>query len=241
MKLEAKVILTGKIEAKTGLHIGGNKETLDIGGIDNPVIKVKNKNGEEIIYIPGSSLKGKIRSLLEKVYGRKNAAGESKDDNDGTPCECGDCDICKLFGPHNSEKLKEPVRVIVRDAYLEDKDIKTEEKVENIIDRVKGTAQPRRIERVPVDSNFSFEIIFNVYNKKDKELFKRFVEGMKLLEDDYLGGSGSRGYGKVEFKNMKLVCKPKEFYEKEEGKEEVDIYDLSKLSEEIGNLKCFAS
>jgi len=211
--LKGKLIITGKIETKTGLHIGGTAETLKIGGSDNPVIR--DKNGK--VFIPGSSLKGKIRSLLEV----KDDKYITTNKNEARPCNCGktDCHICMLFGPHKSDNIKEPPRAILRDAYLKLDDGKTiydylETKPENVIDRVKGTAQhPRFIERVVAGTEFEYEVIFNIYKDGDKELIKKFIEGMKLLEDDYLGGSGSRGYGKIKFKEMRAKYRPKEYYE----------------------------
>ncbi|ABR56658.1 type III-A CRISPR-associated RAMP protein Csm3 [Methanococcus aeolicus] len=207
--LNGKLILKGKIITETGLHIGGIAETLKIGGSDNPVIR--DKNGR--VFIPGSSLKGKIRSLLEVKDGKyKLNKGEAQ------PCNCGDCPICMLFGPHKSENIKEPARAIVRDAYLnKEKPVHEylEIKPENVIDRVKGTAQhPRFIERVVAGSEFDYEVVFNIYDEnRDKELIKKFIEGIKLLEDDYLGGSGSRGYGKIKFEKLTAIYRPKGYYE----------------------------
>ncbi|MBW9222470.1 type III-A CRISPR-associated RAMP protein Csm3 [Methanothermococcus sp. SCGC AD-155-C09] len=251
LKLKGKLIITGTIEAVTGLHIGGTSETLKIGGSDNPVIK--DKNG--MAFIPGSSLKGKIRSLLEisgcseKDYYVSEKDGKSKENNnskennkskgeddkskednkpknDGNPCGCGTCDICLIFGPHDSKSIKEPRRVIVRDGYIKNvKDTselyeKLEAKVENTIDRVKGTTNQggvRTMERVVAGSEFDYEVIFNIYNKRDKELINTFLKGMKLLEDDYLGGNGSRGYGKIKFKDLMAEHKPISFYESGKG------------------------
>jgi len=225
MELKGKFFINGKIDVKTGLHIGGSKETLEIGGLDSPVIRTK----KDKIYIPGSSLKGKIRSLLER---------KDKKSEDGNPCSCGECEICKIFGPHKSENIKEPVRIIVRDSYAKDE---TEKKYENIIDRVKGTANPREIERVPEGTEFDFEIIFNVYKKEDIELINKFVEGMELLEDDYLGGSGSRGYGKIKFEDIILKYRAKEYYE-DTSKEKLmkDIKDINTLKKSLKDKKSVA-
>ena len=220
--LKGKLIINGIIETETGLHIGGTAETLKIGGSDNPVIR--DKNGK--VFIPGSSLKGKIRSLLEVKDGKYKITNKGE----AQPCNCGetDCHICMLFGPHKSENIKEPSRAIIRDAYLKLDDGKSyyehlEIKPENVIDRVKGTAQhPRFIERVVKGSNFEYEIIFNIYKEEnDKKLIKKFIEGMKLLEDDYLGGSGSRGYGKIKFKELKAIYRPKKYYEGTENEKEL--------------------
>ena len=281
LTLKGKLIINGIIETETGLHIGGTAETLKIGGSDNPVIR--DKNGR--VFIPGSSLKGKIRSLLEVKDGKSKVSiqfykyengkkkitrpkknekenytfllSELTDDklklkNDekgydisALPCDCGetDCHICMLFGPHKSENIKEPSRAIIRDAYLKLDDGKSyyehlEIKPENVIDRVKGTAQhPRFIERVVKGSNFEYEIIFNIYKEEnDKKLIKKFIEGMKLLEDDYLGGSGSRGYGKIKFKELKAIYKPKEYYEGDNSKiqEKPENNPLDKLDKLMG-------
>ncbi len=239
MDLKGKFFINGKIEVKTGLHIGGSKETLDIGGVDAQVIRTKDR-----VYIPGSSLKGKIRSLLEQKDGRfkkdKNNTLVKKDENEGSPCECGKCGVCKIFGPHKSENIEEPVRIIIRDADCENKEIATETKMENIIDRVKGTAiSPRSIERVTAGTMFDFEIIFNVYKDEDIGLINKFIEGMDLLEDDYLGGSGSRGYGEIEFRDIALKYRPKKYYEGVESAEKSmkDIKDINALKESLKNKK----
>ncbi len=238
LTLKGKVILEGKIKLKTGMHIGGTKETLKIGGTDNPVIR----DAFGRILIPGSSLKGKIRSLLEKKYGKYS------EDNKGNylPCKCGTCEICKIFGPHDSKNIYEPVRVIVRDAYLQPGENKKdyeylEIKVENTIDRLKGTTIKggiRNMERVVAGSEFKFEVVFNIYKEEDKELIKKFIEGMRLLEDDYLGGCGSRGYGKIKFEDMKVICKPKEYYEGNENSkiESNKVESLNELESELNKV-----
>ncbi|WP_457611762.1 type III-A CRISPR-associated RAMP protein Csm3 [Methanocaldococcus sp.] len=283
LTLKGKVIINGIIKAKTGLHIGGTKETLKIGGTDNPVIR----DAFGRILIPGSSLKGKIRNLLEKSRGnykikvtfkikKENEKYEYKTETyllkdfnpkeikekfneynaekcyiEGLPCDCSSCPICILFGPHNSQNIIEPRRVIFRDAYLvEDNNGKYEvindmEKIdkyleikpENLIDRIKGTAQhPRYTERIAAGSKFNFEIVFNIYKKEDKELLKVLIEGMKLLEDDYLGGSGSRGYGKIMFEDLTVIYKSKKYYEEKKEPEEKKAKDLNELLDKINNL-----
>jgi CRISPR-associated protein Csm3 len=204
MKLKEKIAITGTITAMTGLHIGGSKSTMEIGGMDNIVIKTP----AGIPYIPGSSLKGKLRSLLVKE--KSNSKNEHED-----PVE-----IQKLFGYQGRNKdeakniqEKEPQisRLIFRDAYLNVEQFKetfqgaslvtdfTEEKYENTIDRKSGKAQhPRQMERVPTDAIFDFEIIMDLYEGDDKgKMIELVKQAFALLEDDYLGGSGTRGYGKV--------------------------------------------
>ena len=228
MNLKGKFFIKGKIEVRTGLHIGGSKETLDIGGVDNPVIRIK--KGE--VYIPGSSLKGKIRSLIE----RKNGIKKGKE---GEPCSCGTCEICRIFGPHKSDNIEEPVRIIVRDSHAKGDNIETEIKYENTIDRVSGkAANPRQSERVPEGTEFDFEIIFNIYKDEDIDLINKFIEGMELLEDDYLGGSGSRGYGQIKFKDLVLKYRSKKYYEGDANeKSTTNLADIKNLKESLKNKK----
>lgn len=199
MKLIETKIIRGTITLETGLHIGGSKSSLDIGGLDSPVIKTP----QGVPYIPGSSLKGKIRSLL----GIKEGSVDVK--NDGEL-------LTKMFG--TSVKGKETIpRIIFRDAMLNEKHFKenfkdkdaildtefTEAKYENTIDRKSGTTKKgglRQIERVPSGAVFNFEIVVNRYEengKQDEDFIPKLNEGFKMLEENYLGGSGSRGYGKV--------------------------------------------
>jgi CRISPR-associated protein Csm3 len=208
MSFNGKVIITGEIEVITGLHIGGNKSSLDIGGVDNAFIRTKKGR----VFIPGSSLRGKIRSLLEKAEGVFEDKGEPSSSSNN---------VTKIFGIHKAKNVDDvkPVTLIVRDAYLseglKDSDF-LEVKTENMINRVTGKAEhPRETERVSEGAKFSFEMIFNL-NYEDNEnerLLKVLFNGMKLLEDDYLGGSGTRGYGKVKFTNLKLELRSKDYYE----------------------------
>ncbi|MDK2896917.1 MAG: CRISPR-associated protein Csm3 [Candidatus Atribacteria bacterium] len=215
-----KLFLRCDIETLTGLHIGGTKDSVEIGGLDNPVIKTI--DGKP--YIPASSLKGKIRCLLERKDGVQQS-GEK-----GNPCGCGNCEICQLFGAH-SDKNKTITRLCFRDAFLnykkyidlvkslnfldEEEIPLTEEKMENIIDRLKGTAKhPRPMERVPAGATFTTKIILNFYEGDDIErLIRKLWEGLRLLEDDYLGGSGTRGYGEVAFRNLEFSLKTRTDYE----------------------------
>lgn len=201
-KLIKKIKLQYTIKVLTGLHVGGSKENVEIGGIDLPVIKLATKNNEP--YIPGSSLKGKIRCLLEQTKGAAQVGG--------------DPEVNKLFGITANDKTKNiPSRIIVRDAYLtkESKEklveskldmLYTEGKWENDINRIKGVANyPRQIERVPAGAEFDAEFILNVWEGDDAEcmnetdMIAMLEKGITLLENDYLGGNGSRGYGQVEF------------------------------------------
>ena len=203
-QLVKKIKINTSITLITGLHIGGNSENVEIGGIDNPVIKLASKG--DVPYIPGSSLKGKMRCLLEQAAGAPKVGLDEKVNN--------------LFGITESKAnntSNQPSKIIVRDAMLSDDSKKmllncdnldmpyTENKFENVIDRVKGIAQhPRQTERVPAGAEFNAEFIINVWDDDDeKELIAMFEKGIRLLENDYLGGSGSRGYGQIKFGEMK--------------------------------------
>ena len=203
-QLIKKIKINTSITLITGLHIGGNSENVEIGGIDNPVVKLASKG--DVPYIPGSSLKGKMRCLLEQAAGAPKVGLDAKVNN--------------LFGiteskANNTEN--QPSKIIVRDAMLSDESKKmlldcdnldmpyTENKFENVIDRVKGIAQhPRQTERIPAGAEFNAEFIINVWDDDDEqELMALFEKGIRLLENDYLGGSGSRGYGQIKFGEMK--------------------------------------
>lgn len=198
-KLVKKILVSTKLTVVTGLHIGGSKESVEIGGIDNPVIKVATRKNQP--YIPGSSLKGKMRCLLEQVNGA-TAVGKSEIVNN-------------LFGYASNNQ---PSKLIVRDAYLSDDSIKklveasldmpyTENKFENTIDRVKGKAEhPRQSERVPAGAEFEVEMVINVWEDDNADELKQLLkQGIALIENDYLGGSGSRGYGQVKFGELIFV------------------------------------
>lgn len=196
----AKIKLTAQIRLETGLHIGTSNAFAAIGATDSPVIKDPITN---LPIIPGSSIKGKMRTLLAKVY---NTTLAEKTGDDGEI-------ISRLFG-NSSDKNYKVGRLIFRDAFLTNKDdldsrdVKsyTEVKFENTIDRITAEANPRQIERAIRDSVFGFELIYEVTDKSQAQVeedFKVIFDGLKLLELDYLGGSGSRGYGKVIFEDLK--------------------------------------
>jgi CRISPR-associated protein Csm3 len=206
-KFLGNIILKGKMECLTGMHIGGSKEKFEIGGVDSPVIRDPNTH---FPYIPGSSLKGKMRSLLAFELGFEvinNGRNRSYNDNPA---------LYRIFGTGANDNNKQdgPSRLIIRDAYPDNKTIGmwenldseliySELKAENTIDRLTSTANPRFIERVVKGSVFNVEFIYGVYrvdNTKDEEYFKYLLDGLKLLEHSALGGSGSRGYGQISFK-----------------------------------------
>ncbi|MEA2074233.1 MAG: type III-A CRISPR-associated RAMP protein Csm3 [Euryarchaeota archaeon] len=208
LNFEKNIRIKGTIVCETGLHISRAMESIDIGGVDAFVIRDM-RTGRP--YIPGSSLKGKIRSLLELEYGQYPTSGSRK----GLSCNCGECDICLIFGHTNKEKETGPTRIIVRDT--EPTEAVGEEVVEikgeNTINRITSEASPRFFERVPAGSKFNFEMIYSVYHKGDLDRLKMLFEGMSHLEDNYLGGSGSRGYGKIRFEDLEFKQKTKQDYQ----------------------------
>ena len=352
--LKAQVILRYKIELISGTRIGGSKENIEIGGVDNPVIKLpydmpmytRDSNGnlekaqleEKYItlpkgspYIPGSSLKGKIRSFMEwtlvepKGYWedsnflqeildkleeieendlqnflkensnvkketsvsymvRKNENSKDFFKNAGSPCSCGVCSVCKIFGVGNATTVKSiwekinklkannnnkkvelfkliypgPPRATFSDAYLSLESLKlisdvlgkeineleetdfTELKMENVINRLTSqSANLRTNERVPAGMEFEGEIVFDIYSEEDSDLLKTLLEYMKELENKYIGGSGSRGYGRFKFKDIKVFIKW--FEESDKLKKNLDKFigeykDLDKPIKEYKDL-----
>lgn len=227
MKLISIRKLTGKIILESGLHIGSGNMEMHIGGTDSPVIKHPHTLEP---YIPGSSLKGKVRSLLELESGLVPFASDNgglvtvkvwKKLNDADLKKKAEA-ILKIFGAGagDSEDAPElgPTRVSFADCYLNEEWKKkaqenrwqlTEVKSENRIDRIRGTAEhPRFIERVPEGTEFDFLVTFKILDEKDEELFKYLLNGLKLLEMDALGGSGSRGYGRIRFENLECDGQP---------------------------------
>ncbi len=192
----AKIQITGTIEVKTGMHIGGSSAFAAIGAVDSPVIK---DTRTRMPMIPGSSLKGKVRTLLAKQYNE----GVRKPDDDA---EC----LTRLFGSAKKDHVKRS-RVIISDMFLTNEDVlrkqglqgMTEVKFENTINRATAVANPRQIERVIRGSEFGVDIIYEVEETDQVvEDISVLAEGLKLLQYDYLGGNGSRGYGKVVFHDL---------------------------------------
>lgn len=184
----------------SGLRIGGSKENPDIGETDNPILR---HPITALPYVPGSSIKGKIRSLLESKYCTDTQKS-------GLPCKCGECNVCQLFGCGDSKKIKSPSRLVFRDCQPTDATrlawqeagVSSEVKTEVLIDRNKGLSYgrigPRTMERIPADSEFNFAFSLRYFEGDNVAEYLRFLaEGFELLEKHYLGGCGSRGYGQV--------------------------------------------
>lgn len=218
--LYGRVFITGNIQAVTGLHIGGAAGALEVGGVDSPVIRDPLTNRP---YIPGSSLRGKMRSLTEKIKGRVQNFPISRGKVYIHVCEnaddYADCPVCPIFGVPGDKEPLNPTRLIVRDVFMSEEsaaelqDAETdlpfsEVKWEATIDRVTSAAVPRQIERVPAGTVFGdFEMVYSIYDVGDVDRLVTVVEAMQLLEDDYLGGLGSRGGGKITFQNLAIYAR----------------------------------
>ena len=238
LKLIGKLIVDGEITCQTGLHIGAGKGSLDIGGADNPVVK----DAYGMPYIPGSSLRGRLRSLLEQssgltvpselIYLNRRRGQEVRIHQSAEP---GD-EICLLFGrnPGRIDRVQggeaieggaTPARLAIYDAPLDAESITTqmrenlddeitELKSENAVDRITAQSSPRTLERVPAGARFKVRLVIDILCEEDKTLVPRVAEGLRLLEDDALGGGGSRGSGRVKFSGMSVGWRSRGYYAK---------------------------
>ena len=204
-----KILIEGKLEVVTGLHIGGSSSFAAIGALDSPVVRNSRDNQP---MIPGSSLKGKMRSLLARQRNQK-ISGNMDEDEEG---------ILRLFGSAKNGNVRVG-RLIFSDLFLAEQDSlesPVEVKFENSINRLTAVANPRQLERVIPGTQFNLKLLYELKDTTDREKekhaeyyqgteeewilkdFQSLIDGMKLLELDYLGGSGTRGYGQVRFCNL---------------------------------------
>ncbi|NJL92126.1 MAG: type III-A CRISPR-associated RAMP protein Csm3 [Coleofasciculaceae cyanobacterium SM2_1_6] len=267
--LLGKLILSSKLRVVTGLHIGSGGENLDIGGLDKAVMR---NPLDKHPYLPGSSIKGKMRSILErflnKPANRPGGSGTFRYESDDLVTGyslneiefigANTCEVSRVFGSTgtncwlpeaivqqpdqglerlgNDEKIfkgvkhlkvkgrNSPARLIVRDCHLAQESAErlksidtglymTEWKFENGIDRITAAANPRQLERVPAGAEFEFELVYTVENPDQVvEDLKNIAIALAILEDDALGGHGSRGYGKIAFENFKLYYRDLDYY-----------------------------
>lgn len=239
-KFLGKYLLSGRIFCLTGLHIGGSTTGMEIGGVDNPVIKDPVTDEP---FIPGSSLRGKMRSLTEWRLGLIEMHGKHKG-YQAYACEelkqsCPEkgspsydkwqnaLAVARLYGAasdDNAVRTKAgPSRLIVRDVFLTDASKKelqkalgqgtfTEVKTENSLDRVTSEANPRPLERVPAKSEFGLSLILDAYETSDAQLIQHLLTALALLEHSSLGGGGSRGSGQVEFKDIQITWRSAQDY-----------------------------
>ncbi|MFH1749159.1 MAG: type III-A CRISPR-associated RAMP protein Csm3 [Planctomycetota bacterium] len=201
--------VSGQIEVVTGLRIGASQDTMEISGLDNPIIR---NPADEMPYIPGSSLKGRMRSLAEWYLGEVPPDGEPTH-----PLE--HAKTARVFGiSAQRERVTGPTRLVVRDAFLTDEwkrkfsageSVITEVKHENSINRLTSMANPRPMERVVPGVRFSFELVYRILDvgdggAADEANFDRVVLlALALVQADCLGSCGSRGCGQVRFVELR--------------------------------------
>ena len=201
--LQGKLKINAVLKLETGLHIGGASEFAPIGAVDSPFIR--DPYTKQPI-IPGGSIKGKIRTLLARSLSDTPWLNSIEDDKD---------EVKVLFGTAGDGKngavasrLQFADIRLTKESFekLKSMDLDTylgEIKFENSIKRITAEATPRQIERVPARAEFAFSVIYNVeVTDEVAEDIRLLADGLKLLQMDYLGGSGSRGYGRVSFRNF---------------------------------------
>lgn len=251
IQLYGRIFIKANIKAITGLHIGGSNTDLEIGGLDKAVIRNPLTKRP---YIPGSSLRGKMRSQMEKLLGLpqnrnigqvmihtcKNQSEFEKD---------GGCKVCTVFGVPAEMDYNNHTRLVVRDAELTDDsaqsltDARTdllygELKTEVAIDRVTSAATPRTLERVPAGAVFGpAELVFGVYEAADFARLKVVTDALQLVEDDYIGGAGSRGSGKVKFDGIQIYIRNGNDYSQETFYREQPFESVQELSQELPNIQ----
>jgi CRISPR-associated protein Csm3 len=226
IRLLGRVLITGAIKAVTGMHIGGTPAGLSIGGLDSPVIRDPRTRQP---YIPGSSLKGKMRSLSERSRGfdpereeeRQRIGPDVRIHICRDPAQYAECAVCPVFGVPGDLPVSGPTRLSVRDVRLSAASLEgahtdfpfTEVKWEAAIDRLTSKALPRQIERVPAGAVFRpFEMVLSIYDlgagaERDFGYLNTVVTAMQLLQDDALGGHGSRGSGQIQFGNIRVAVR----------------------------------
>lgn len=235
IKLEKKVFIQGTIHILSGLAIGSSGSAMSIGGPDRVVIRNPISNQP---YIPGSSLKGKMRSLMEITHGNVQHG------NFGGKVENGPDDDIKnlttlLFGsaPSRDSKNQRPSRIIVRDGVLlnheELFDLElpyTEAKTEVTIDRITSAANPRTFERVPAGAKFELNLVLNIFDddrkyhsNAEEDLKNAVLEALQLVQDDYLGGGGSRGNGRVRFEIGRYYERSLNYYQGDSDEKDLEI------------------
>jgi CRISPR-associated protein Csm3 len=252
LKLQGRVFFTFDILTETGLHIGGSDTGVEIGGLSKTVIRDKMTNRP---YIPGSSLKGKMRSLMEKYQGKdKNYPRPETFHVCKAEGDYADCDVCQVFGLPGEMGFATPTRIVVRDVLLSDESADklegrtdlpyTEVKTEVAIDRVTSEANPRQMERVPAGVKFAnAEIVFSIYHGercdagRDVTRLAALLTAFQLLEDDYLGGQGTRGAGKVKFANIRVGLRSGNYLGDPKLLGQPKFEDLKELTASLGKIQ----
>lgn len=257
-RFRAHVMITGQLTCLTGLHIGRPEDGYDVGGMEYPIVR-DTMTGYP--YIPGSSLKGKLRSLMEWTLGKIEPDGKVH----GRFCQDPRCVVCRIFGAvagRNDHEIQAvgPTRLIVRDAFPSEATLEqfvhggrflTEIKTETSLDRITAEATPRPIERVPRGAQFDLELVYGIYDLNehgviDVENLQYVYMALDLLEASVLGGGGSRGSGKIAIENLAAIIKVVDDYQAQadgqelvwplvEGRSVRDV--IAKIQEKLGLLR----
>lgn len=256
-KLLGKIKIAGELYCRTGLHIGASQEVMEIGGVDSPVVRDPLTREP---YIPGSSIKGKLRSLAEKKafsgrdFSEKSIAeffNKRVDRVRHHECNIPDCPVCRLFGASSDRNIPQsrPARLLVEDAALtkESKELLekidtglylTELKFENTLDRLTSAATPRQLERIPRGTRFNFRFFYNLDEPLDAPLIsldiREIFSLLQLLDDDFLGGSGSRGSGRVKLEGLTIHYRPLSYYLLTQGETGEKVY-AQRESQSLGH------
>jgi CRISPR-associated protein Csm3 len=232
-RFRAHVVITGQITCLSGLHIGGTEENYEIGNLENPIIRDKMTGYP---YIPGSSLKGKMRSLMEWTLGKVESDGRVH----GRSCRDSTCQVCRIFGSSTDRWSREkqaigPTRLLVRDAFPSQSTLEqfihggsfvTEAKTETSLNRITSEANPRPMERVPKGAQFDFEMVYGIYDLEDAgsidiDNLHQVYTALELLEASVLGGGGSRGSGNILIENLAATIKTCDDYEAKASGQEI--------------------
>ncbi len=254
IQLKGRVFIEFKLKAVTGMHIGGSDTGIEIGGVDKTVIRDPLTNRP---YIPGSSVKGKMRSLLEKYNGlpqNQSIGQNSYIHTCQNETDYARCPVCQVFGVPGEKDFGGPTRLVVRDIHLGDAEARriektartdlpySEVKTEVSIDRVTSAANPRQMERVVAGTVFGpGEIVYSIYDvngqpaQADIDRLDTVIEGLQLMEDDYLGGFGTRGSGKVALEAITVYVRGSDYLT---GKQKIGQYaSLNEFAKDIAKVK----
>lgn len=215
-----KVLIQFDLEVKTGMHIGGSNVFSAIGAVDSPVIRDP-LSGRPIV--PGSSLKGKLRTLLARSFaGDIQHMPDFKNDHPA---------VLRMFGSTSARSRLQFADAFVSNAASMQAVGLTEVKSENVIKRLSSEAMPRQIERVTAGTVFAETIVYDASDEAEmREDLRLLAKAMKLLQMDYLGGHGSRGSGRVSLKNFRI----------DSYGGEVDCQELRKLFDEVAEYELFS-
>ena len=219
-----KIIIKAELKLLTGMHIGKSNDFAPIGAVDSVVIT--DPITKQPI-IPGSTLKGKLRTMLAKLETEGSSLKKHDEDNEV---------IKRLFGASNPEIVESRLQfydIFLNNAEeLKNKEMDltyTEIKFENTINRITAVANPRQLERVPAGAKFDFKLVYNCEDESDlEEDIENLAKALKMIQLDYIGGSGTRGYGKIAFSNFSVECAKL-------TDKEVDITEITNILKDCEN------